>query len=276
MTTPPRAPDLHAPVVVTNDDGFDSEGLRELAAAAAALGFEVTVAAPLQQASGTSAAMTVIAGDGRVMIQQREVPGLSRASGYAVQAAPAFIAFTAAQGAYGPRPALLLSGINRGPNTGRAVLHSGTVGAAMTAATLGIPAGAFSLDCGEAEDAHWKTAAAVATEVIPALPGLPAGSLLNVNVPNVTPGRLRGIRRARLAESGAVQVSVTDTNDDHIQVTMAESGAPPAPGSDSALLAAGYASVTVLRPICELPGQELPWLAETPDPPDQPDSAVRR
>ena len=134
-----------AGVVVTNDDGIDSPGLHELAAAAAALGHAVVVAAPAAEASGSGAAMSGAGPGARITLDRRVLPGLGGIPGYAVRSAPAFIAFAAAHQAFGGRPGLLLSGINRGPNTGLAVLHSGTVGAALTAANHGIPAAAFSL-----------------------------------------------------------------------------------------------------------------------------------
>jgi 5'-nucleotidase len=124
---------VHA--VVTNDDGIGSEGLRMLAGAAVRAGWDVVVAAPDRQASGSGAAMTAVQADGQVVVERHRLPGIETVPAYAVQAAPGFIAFTAVRGAFGRRPDYLLSGINLGPNTGQAVLHSGTVGAAMTAAT---------------------------------------------------------------------------------------------------------------------------------------------
>jgi 5'-nucleotidase len=252
-------------VVVTNDDGIASEGLRLLAAAAADADLDVVVAAPDREASGSSAAMTPIAAGGHVIVERRALTGLPEARAYAVRARPAFIAFTAVRGAFGPPPALLLSGINKGPNTGKAVLHSGTVGAALTAATASVPAAAFSLDLRSPRpdgpnSEHWETASVVAERILRRLHHLRPGVVLNVNVPNVSPGRLRGIRRGTLAPAGAVQVSIAETEAGHQQVTMTENAEPPAPGTDSALLAAGYSSVTPLLAVCELPGEELAWL----------------
>ena len=250
-------------VLVTNDDGIDSEGLRLLARAAAQAGLVAVVAAPAAQASGSSAAMTATAADGRIMVRRRVLDGLEGVAAYAVDAVPGFIAFTATRGAFGFTPDLVLSGINRGPNTGRAVLHSGTVGAAMTAATVGIRAAAFSLDVRAGGEPQWRTGAAVAAQILPALRDLPPGVVLNVNIPNLPPEQVRGIRRAHLAEFGAVQVTIVETAEDHLQVTMAETGQQPEAGSDSALLAAGFASVTPLQPVCEAPQSWLPWPAET-------------
>ena len=161
------------------------------------------------------------------------------------------------------KPDYLLSGINLGPNTGQAVLHSGTVGAAMTAATYGIPAAAFSLDSGESADAwDWDTASAVAAEILPALDRTPPGIVLNVNIPNAPGRRVRGVCRAHLAAAGAVQLSIGEAAAEHTWTSRWPNGrARPAPGTDSALLAAGYAAVTALRPVCEAPSVDLPWPA---------------
>jgi 5'-nucleotidase len=253
--------------VVTNDDGIDSEGLRLLAGVALDAGLDVVVAAPHQEASGSGSAMTAIGAsmvsdDGRVVVERRNLAGLDGTAAFAVQAMPAFIAFTAIRGAFGARPPMmLLSGINRGPNTGRAVLHSGTVAAAMTASLRGVPAAAFSLDIrAETEPEQWDTAAAVARRVIPALAGLSPGIVLNVNVPNVPLDQLRGLRRATLAPTGAVEVSLLAAEHDHLLVTVAEAGEHPGSGTDSAALAAGYASLTALRAVCEASDEDLTGL----------------
>lgn len=253
--------------IVTNDDGIASEGLRLLADAAVSAGLDVVVAAPDQEASGSGAAMTVVAAEERVVVERRELAGLIGVPVYAVRAVPGFIAFTGVRGALGPSPALLLSGINRGPNTGRAILHSGTVGAAMTAAGQGVRAAAFSLDVRSPADGvdaseHWETASAVARRIIPALHGMPHGVVLNVNVPNVPLQQLRGIRRGTLAQTGAVEINVVEAGADYLQVTMSDVTERPRPGTDSALLAAGYATVTLVLPLCELHGEDLSWLPE--------------
>ena len=132
----------------------------------------------------------------------------------------------------------------------------------MTAATYGIPAAAFSLDSGESADAwDWDTASAVAAEILPALDRTPPGIVLNVNIPNAPGRRVRGVCRAHLAAAGAVQLSIGEAAAGDVDVTMAEREARPAPGTDSALLAAGYAAVTALRPVCEAPSVDLPWPA---------------
>src|SRR5215472_162119 len=187
---------VRSSLLVTNDDGIRSEGLRQLAIAATQSDFDVLVAAPDQESSGSSAALSAVPADGRIMISRTELAGLPGVHTVAVDAAPAFIVFAALHGAFGPVPELVVSGINRGPNTGRAVLHSGTVGAAMTAAPYGMRTAAFSLDWRDGAQTHWDTAAVVAAELLPGLRSQRPGVVLNVNVPNIPRSQLRGIRPA--------------------------------------------------------------------------------
>src|SRR5579884_3778794 len=106
--------------LVTNDDGVHSEGLKVLAAAAAERDMDVMVVAPAFDASGSSASMTAVATEGRVMVER--VEGKAWGDVLAVQGPPAFIVRAAMFGAFGPPPDLVLSGVNRGLNTGRAIL----------------------------------------------------------------------------------------------------------------------------------------------------------
>src|SRR5690554_8178408 len=120
-------------VLVTNDDGIDSPGLTVLAHAALAAGHEVSVVAPHRQYSGASAALTSTEEDGHLVFVDARSPGLDeRIPAVAVKAAPGLIGFVASSGAFGFEPDLIMSGVNLGANTGRAVLHSGTVGAALS------------------------------------------------------------------------------------------------------------------------------------------------
>jgi 5'-nucleotidase len=249
--------------VITNDDGIDSVGLHVLAAAARAAGYEVVVVAPADEMSGTSAAMTTAASD-RITVAPVQLPGLPEITAYAVQAAPAFIAFTAVRGAFSQVPELLLSGINKGPNTGRSILHSGTVGAAMTATIHGTRAAAFSLACNAGDDGsglHWATAATVAEQVIPWAARMPPGTLLNVNVPNVPACQLRGVRRGPLAPVGAFELTLDATARDSLQVAVAGPATAPPAGTDAALLADCFASVSPVAPLCEPAESFAPWLA---------------
>lgn len=105
-----------------------------------------------------------------------------------MRAAPALIAFASSYGACGDRPELVLSGINLGANTGHASLHSGTVGAALSAVTRGIPALAVSM--ASADPVHWDTAEEVCRVALQWIEEhLPQDRILNINVPDVPRGR---------------------------------------------------------------------------------------
>jgi 5'-nucleotidase len=244
--------------LVTNDDGIGSEGIRLLALAAVEAGFDVTVAAPLRDVSGASASITAVEADGRFVVEPRQLLGLESVPAYGVQALPAFIALVGARGAFGPPPDIVLSGINHGPNTGYAILHSGTVGAALTASTHGCRAMAISLAVSFAGEApHWDTAAAMAARVLPLILDAPAGAVLNVNVPNVPAGAVRGLQRAGLARFGAVQFNVAEKGEGYVKISLSEIEAEYEPESDAALLADGYATITALRPVCQADGAQL-------------------
>lgn len=240
-------------VLVTNDDGIDSPGLHALAAVACALGHDVVVAAPLTEASGSSCAIMATEEHGRVIVQAQPVPGLPGVRGYGVAASPAFIVLIATRGAFGPPPQLVLSGINRGANVGRSVVHSGTVGAALTAGTYGCRALAVSLDVGLNGDAgaHWTTAAQIATDLLPTALAAPEGVAINLNVPDLSTDDMRGVRRATLAPFGIVQTNVTEVDQGYVNVTIADMDRELVPGTDAAWLADGYASVTALHPVGE-------------------------
>ncbi|MGV9368202.1 5'/3'-nucleotidase SurE [Amycolatopsis sp. NPDC003731] len=134
--------------LITNDDGIGSPGLVALARGAVAHGWTVVVAAPAMEASGTSAGLSAAGDDGRIAVERRELPDLPGVPAHAVAAHPGLIVLAAAQGAFGAPPDIVLSGVNHGANVGRAVLHSGTVGAALTASINGARALAVSLDVG--------------------------------------------------------------------------------------------------------------------------------
>jgi 5'-nucleotidase len=236
--------------LVVNDDGVNAPGIRHLAEVVCGAGLDVVVAAPLRESSGTSASLTASQVDGRIVVERQSFEGLDGVPVYGVDAAPGFIALIASRGAFGPPPALVVSGINRGLNTGHAVLHSGTVGAAMTGRVNECQALAVSLDVGE--EMHWETAQAVARRALDWVLELGAPLVLNVNVPNVPIETLRGVRQGELAKFGAVQTTIAEIGEGFVRLGVADEAAHVEPGSDASLVAAGYASVTALRPLCDL------------------------
>ena len=90
--------------------------------------------------------------DGRIRVERRELADAAGVPAHAVHAGPGLIALIAARGAFGEPPDVVLSGINHGANVGRAIVHSGTVGAALTGGLHGSRAMAVSLDVGFAPE----------------------------------------------------------------------------------------------------------------------------
>lgn len=255
--------------LVTNDDGIDSPGLAPLVDVARAAGYDVVVAAPATEHSGASAALFGIDAKGRVAVERRRAPGVADdVDCWAVGGAPALVAFLAAHDAFGARPDVVLSGVNWGPNTGHAVLHSGTVGAALAALTFGIRAMAVS--SGAHRPRHWATAGLVAAHALRWLEGRPAGEgVLNVNVPDVPAELLRGVRVAPLAPFGVVEARVErhlgeDGVGGELQLGYSGLDVGDDATSDAGLLAAGWATVTTLQAPWAVPSVAFP---ETDGPP---------
>jgi 5'-nucleotidase len=264
-------------VLITNDDGISSPGIRRLSAAAADHGLEVVVAAPLDESSGISAAMTAVVRDGRVVVDRRPMQALDGIAAYGVAASPGYIVILATLGAFGPPPDLVLSGVNRGANAGNAVLHSGTVGAALTAASAGLRAMAVSLDVltpsvatvasggaaiamlDEADDEarNWDTATRLARDLFPALIEAPSGTVINLNVPDRLPENVQGLRLAALARFGQVEMTIAEAGEGYVRTSVQESESRPDPGTDLALLAEGWATVTPIRTVTVADDVEL-------------------
>jgi 5'/3'-nucleotidase len=133
-------------VLVTNDDGVASPGLHALARALVDDGFDVIVVAPDREMSGSAAAIGQVHVDEGIDAERVDLPRLDGVPAYAVAGPPGLCVLTARLGGFGDPPDLVVSGINPGCNTGRAVLHSGTVGAALTAANFGCRGLAVSID----------------------------------------------------------------------------------------------------------------------------------
>ena len=250
--------------LITNDDGIDSPGLLRLARIAFDEGFDVIVAAPAKQSSGSSASIIGAENDGRIRFERREFDGLDGVPAFAVQAAPALISLIAEHGAFGKSPDLVFSGINKGANVGRAILHSGTVGAALTAGLNGARGLAVSLDVGMSPlECHWDAAAPLVRQLIARLLDRPDGTVFNLNVPNVADASLE-LREGPLASFGIVQTTMTQNDETNVRLSVADTPADQTAGTDADLLAAGFATVTSIAPVGEAaapalePAQSVP------------------
>jgi 5'-nucleotidase len=238
-------------VLVTNDDGVASPGIAALVRGVAAPGRRVVVAAPSDDQSGTSAAVAPRPPEGvrveRVAMAGLQEPGFEDVVAFAVHGPPALAVLAARLGELGAAAAgatVVASGINIGANTGGVVLFSGTVGAALAASSIGLSALAVSIN--SMAPRHLATATAVAAAALDWLLDAPVGTVLNVNVPDLPLDRLAGIRCAPLARFGSVQLAVHEPGPDPFAVQLRVAESEPPAGSDTALLRAGWVTVTPL------------------------------
>lgn len=194
-------------ILVTNDDGIGSDGLHVLAAALAPLG-DVVVVAPDGEYSGSSASLGALVDMDPIVRRHRHH---DRYEAWSLSGPPALCVLFARLGVFGGRFDLAVSGINPGANVGRAIYHSGTVGAATTARLGRMSAIAVSQEVvgavegqalpGTIENQHWDSAAAVAVAAATALLEQPPPEpvLLNINVPNRPRDELGAWRRTSIA-----------------------------------------------------------------------------
>ena len=201
-------------ILVTNDDGVHAPGLAALAealgswAADAPAGQDraVTVVAPLANHSGASAAVGTFYERETIPYRTVRIGRAPDVPAYGIDGSPALAAIIGALGTFGPPPDLVVSGINLGVNVGRSVLHSGTVGAALTAAQIGLSGLAVSLRSG-VDPAPWETASAAAVALLPVLARAPARTVLNLNVPSLPLRELRGIRYGKLGTARIIKAA---------------------------------------------------------------------
>lgn len=187
-------------ILVTNDDGYRSDGIKRLASALKRIG-DVYVVAPDRERSAASHSLT--------LHRPLRVEEVGRKS-YAVDGTPTDCVTIAIGSILPRRPDLVISGINKGSNLGEDTLYSGTVSAAMEGTILGIPSAAISLDA--RRDYDFKAAAAFAVKLGRRIlkNTLPPETLLNVNIPNVK--RIKGERVTELGRRvfGEMIIEKTD------------------------------------------------------------------
>jgi 5'-nucleotidase len=224
-----------AVLLVTNDDGVHAPGLAALAEALDSLG-EVWVVAPEREQSACGHALT---------LHRPLRPHQWGERRFAVNGTPSDCVNLAVLGFLPERPVLVASGINHGSNLGDDVTYSGTVSAAMEGTLLGVPSIAVSLVDGGDLAAAGRAARLVAMRVL--VEGLPAKTLLNVNVPRQAP---RGVRVSRLGHrvyTGKVVEQVDPRGRTHYWLG---GGAPQweaLEGTDMGAVHDGYVALTPLH-----------------------------
>ena len=228
-----------ARILVTNDDGYRSEGIHALARALRAVG-EVTIVAPTTEASAIGHALTL-----------RHPLRLDRIEDrvFAVEGTPTDCVNVAVTHVFKGLPDLVVSGINKGWNLGDDITYSGTVAGALEGALLGIPAMAVSLrqTRGDYDFSYAARAAATLAETMLRRP-LAARTFLNINVPK---GQPQGYRVTVQAKRNHV-TSVSERHDPkgrpYYWIEEGQNEWEPHDRSDYQAVRDGYISVTPLQP----------------------------
>jgi 5'-nucleotidase len=247
-------------ILVSNDDGIHSEGLHALEAALQTVG-EVYTVAPDREQSAVSHALSLH----RPLRIEELAPRR-----FAVDGTPTDCVNLAVKGFLPVRPQLVVSGINKGANLGDDITYSGTVSAAIEGSLLGIPSIAVSLVTWTPPfrfAAAAEFAAMLAGEV--STQGLPADTLLNVNVPNLLPHEIKGYRMTRQGKrrySETIDVRVDPRGRKYYWIGGDDLGFDPDEGTDCVAVHEGFISVTPLhvdltnyRALHEMRDLRLPW-----------------
>jgi 5'-nucleotidase len=226
-------------ILVTNDDGVHSEGIRALVHAVRSLG-DITVVAPIQEASAIGHALTL-----RRPLRIDPVAD----SWYAVDGTPTDCVNMAVTQVFKRLPDLVVSGINKGWNLGDDVTYSGTVSAALEGALLGIPGVAISVPRFKDQSdfsVGAEAAAVVARAVLER--GLPKFTLLNVNAPAGPSKGFRTTVQAKRNHQTVVSERMDPRHRAYYWIEEGENHWEPQELSDYQAVIDGYVSVTPLHP----------------------------
>jgi len=227
-------------ILLSNDDGYFSQGLTVLAEVLSALG-TVTVVAPDAERSGASNSLTL----DRPLMVRRAPNGFYRVNG-----TPTDCVHMAVTGLLDVSPDIIVSGINHGANMGDDTIYSGTVAAATEGYLLGIPSIAVSLVTRDSH--HFETAAEVVATLVRRIQKNPLkqATLLNVNVPDVPQGALKGMKVTRLGRRHKAEPVIKTINPRGETVYWVGAAGPAADageGTDFGAVATGFVSITPLQ-----------------------------
>lgn len=226
-------------ILVTNDDGVRSPGLKALAAAMAGIG-DTVVVAPDRNRSAVGHALTL-----DHPLRAEEV----KAGVFAVDGTPTDCVNLGIHGLLKRKPDLVVSGINRGSNLGDDLTYSGTVCAALEASLMGLPAFAVSLDSSEFPKPELSTASVFAKNLALAIleKGLPDNTFLNVNVPSGPCCGVELTHQGKRRYGEGVVCNQDPRGRNYYWIGGTELGFENIPGSDCNAIAAGNISVTPLK-----------------------------
>jgi len=232
-------------ILLTNDDGIFAPGLAAIYRQLIKLG-DVTVAAPDTSRSGAGHSITY---RHPLVANKVDINGLF--NGYSVQGSPADCVKLACMQLHDGPIDLLVAGINNGANVGINVYYSGTVAAAMEGVLLKIPSVAMSLSVeAPGVPGDFEKAADHCAKILKKLMPVENGSVININIPQLSRGKPKGVRIVPQSSTGFNESYVEKTNEQGqivFQLTGDHHVVDGTP-TDTTSLEAGYITITALAP----------------------------
>ncbi len=228
-------------ILVTNDDGVYSYGLKALAREMRKIG-NVFIVAPVSEKSATSHSLT--------LHRPLRVRRIGRNQTYAVNGTPTDCVNLALNGLLKVRPQVVVSGINLGPNLADDITYSGTVAAAMEATLQGVPAIAVSV--AGRNKLNFRPAQDIALRLVKRIvrKPLPQNVLLNVNVPNRDGKRIKGYKFTRQGKrqyGDSIIEKVDPRGEKYYWIGGDILGDKPVENSDIQAIHEGYISITPIQ-----------------------------
>ena len=209
--------------LLSNDDGYQSPGINELAHTLSTIG-EVVIVAPEENKSASSSSLTLK--NPLTITEYKE-------NIYFINGTPTDCVHIALSGFLKFKPDMVISGINDGPNMGDDTIYSGTVAAAMEGYLLDIPSLAISMS--QYDPKHYSTAGQVVLDLIPKIKNLQQSILLNINVPDIPYNELQGTEITRLGKRHKAEPIIHHPNqNDKLMYWVGAAGEPNdgGPGTD--------------------------------------------
>ena len=228
-------------ILISNDDGYKSKGIRVLINELKKIA-QITVVAPSRNRSGASSSLSL---DRSIKVTKKED------SFYFLSGTPTDCVHIALTGLMQTLPDMVISGINHGPNLGDDTIYSGTVAAAIEGYLLDIPS--FAISMGSGNPKHFETAAKVTLDLIKLYnkKKVSSASLLNINVPDIPYDELKGLEVTRLGKRHAAEKAMEKKHTQKESLYwIGEVGQPNdgGPGTDFYALKNNFVSISPIHP----------------------------
>jgi len=225
-------------ILVSNDDGYQAEGIKQLTLALSEIA-EVIIVAPNENKSAASSSLTIGKPLKPIQIEHNI---------YSMDATPSDCVHLALCGFIKEPIDLVVTGINLGANLGDDVIYSGTVAGAIEGRFLGLPSIAISLASWECK--NFETAAIIAKRLVEKIEKAPLShnTIINVNVPDVPIEEIKGIKSTRLGNRHRSEPSIQDQKNPSLY-WIGDNGqeADNGEGTDFYAITNNYVSVTPLQ-----------------------------